>query len=55
MKIRTVAESIVNGLDKLHNNSTTIDKINHSYKDIQIEIVLNHLREMMLFLETEKG
>lgn len=43
---RKIAESIVDGLSNLENRSTNIDKIAHSYRELQIEIVLNHLRHL---------
>ena len=46
MKIRKVAESIVRDLNNLDLRSKTTQKIAYSYKDKQIEIVLNHLREV---------
>lgn len=43
-KLREVAKSIVRGLDDLNNRATAVDQISHSYTELQIEIVLEHLR-----------
>lgn len=40
-----IATSIVLGLDKLANQTSTVDKISCGYRDMQIEIVLEHLRK----------
>ncbi len=46
MKIRKVAESIIVDLNNLEARTKTIQKIAHSYRAMQIEIVLNHLRPL---------
>lgn len=46
MKIRKVAESIIDGLNNLENRTKTIQKMAYSYRAMQIEIVLNHLRHL---------
>lgn len=40
------AKIIVSGLNKLHNNTTTIQQICHSHTSTQESIVLKHLREL---------
>lgn len=46
MEMREIAESIVAGLNNLDTKSKAIDKIAHSYTSQQVEIVLNHLRQL---------
>ena len=47
MDIEKIAESIVTGLNNLDNRITTVEKCAFKYREYQIEIVLNHLREMV--------
>ena len=44
-----IAESIVKGLDRLTNITTTIDKCSHNYHQMQVEIVLEHLRQLEIY------
>jgi len=43
MKIKKVAEDIVNDLNSLENRTKAIQKLATPYKEKQIEIVSNHL------------
>ena len=45
-EIRKIAESIVRDLNNLENRSKTIQKLAYPYKEKQVEIVLNHLRDL---------
>lgn len=46
MKTEKIAENIVDGLSNLENKSSSISKISHTYKNIQIAIVLDHLHPL---------
>ena len=46
IEIRKVAECIVRDLNSLENRLKTVQKMAHSYTKMQIEIVLNHLRDL---------
>lgn len=46
-EIRKIAESIVRDLNNLENRSKTIQKLAYPYKEKQVEIVLNHLRQLI--------
>ncbi|KKK71830.1 hypothetical protein LCGC14_2909960 [marine sediment metagenome] len=42
--MRQIAENILEGLNNLDHKSNTIEKLNYSYKNQQIEIILIRLR-----------
>ena len=44
--IRKIAETIVRDLNNLDLRSKTIQKLAYPYKEKQVEIVLNHLRQL---------
>lgn len=48
MKKEKVAENIVDDLNNLETRSRVVDKTSRSYKDLQIEIVLKHLRRLKI-------
>lgn len=46
LKIKKVAENILKDLYNLDHRTKTVQKIAYSYRDKQLEIILNHLREL---------